>query len=93
MGGEIARAKQALFLCRDKNEQYRSTKFFRMRLEVCSNVQQQGAARCVVQRAVVNAISVDGGSDTKVIDVCRKNYILVLQDGVAAWKLCDDVVR
>ena len=85
--------EQSLLLSRYPDEQQGALKLCLRLLQRLGDVKDQRRSRSVVHGAVVNPVSVDGLTNAQVINVGREYNVLVLQLGVAAGKLGDDVVR
>ena len=93
IGGEVLRSEQTLFFRGDEDEQHRALQLGLRMLQRVGDVEHQRRSRAVVHGAVVNAIAIDGLADAEVVHVGREHDVLVLQLGIGAGQLGNDVVR
>jgi hypothetical protein len=91
MRREIFRAEQTFFFGGDEEEEDGALNFFRMSLEACGDVQDEGAAGAIVHGAVVDAVAVDGRADADVVDMRGEHDEFIFQSRIGAGEFGDDV--
>ena len=92
MLGIIFRAQQPLFLGGDRKKQHGAARrSFHLRVGA-RDFEQRGAARRVVDRAVINLVAV-APVRAEMIPVRGVDHVLILQRRIAAGALGDHVVR
>src|SRR5258708_22252782 len=62
-----------------------------MRFQARRYVHDQGAAGAIVHRAVIDAVTVDGSADADVVDVRGEHDEFILESGIGASELGNDV--
>ena len=92
MVSEVVRAEQALLLGRDSQEEDRARRPPRERREGPGDLDEAGDSGRVVDRAVVDVVSLDRGPPADVVHVRRVDDVLLRALGVRAAQDADDVL-
>ena len=91
MLGEVVAAQQSRLLPGDGQEEYRAVRPLRQRREGPRHLEQRGAARGVVERAVVDRVAPHRLADAEVVEVRGVHHDLVPQAGVGAAQQPGDI--